>query len=319
MSGFAASGYGIMWNDALREGQQAADAQGMAGPRPGALLRSRLDLGAVALGHDAPHHRDDPAGRRLGQRLAHDQGDRRQPAPGDRPLVRRARGREFGPGRLRHRHRLLRLLLAGRGLSGEVRLSVGDDAGAGQYRRCRQCAQQGRAPRPSSSSCSRRPARRRCSSPPSAACRCGPATYAKAPADYPNPFKDKNLQGLLTFNAELSEKRNDGRRRAVRPAHHLPARAAEGRHQGAARGRCGAGQEGQRPGPRPRQGSARPDRGDADHRRRRPPRPRSAPPSPAARRRRARQAELEQQWAAFAKEKYAAAKAKADEALKLVR
>ena len=33
----------------------------------------------------------------------------------------------------------------------------------------------------------------------------------------------------------------------------------------------------------------------------------------------ARQAELEQQWAAFAKEKYAAAKAKADEALKLVR
>ncbi len=33
----------------------------------------------------------------------------------------------------------------------------------------------------------------------------------------------------------------------------------------------------------------------------------------------ARQAELEQQWAAFAKEKYAAAKTKADEALKLAR
>ena len=33
----------------------------------------------------------------------------------------------------------------------------------------------------------------------------------------------------------------------------------------------------------------------------------------------ARQAELEQQWAAFAKEKYAAAKAKAEEGLKLVR
>ena len=32
-----------------------------------------------------------------------------------------------------------------------------------------------------------------------------------------------------------------------------------------------------------------------------------------------RQAELEQQWAAFAKEKYTAAKAKADEALKLAR
>ena len=33
----------------------------------------------------------------------------------------------------------------------------------------------------------------------------------------------------------------------------------------------------------------------------------------------ARQAELEQQWAAFAKDNYAKAKAKADEALKLVR
>ena len=59
-----------------------------------------------------------------------------------------------------------------------------------------------------------------------------PETYAKAPADYPNPFKDKNLQGLLTFNAELSEKPQRRRRRAVRPAHHLPARAAEGRDQG---------------------------------------------------------------------------------------
>jgi hypothetical protein len=33
----------------------------------------------------------------------------------------------------------------------------------------------------------------------------------------------------------------------------------------------------------------------------------------------ARQAELEQQWSAFAKEKYAQARTKADEALKLVR
>ena len=33
----------------------------------------------------------------------------------------------------------------------------------------------------------------------------------------------------------------------------------------------------------------------------------------------ARQAELEQQWAAFAKEKYAAARARAEEGLKLVR
>ena len=35
-----------------------------------------------------------------------------------------------------------------------------------------------------------------------------PATYAKAPADYPNPFKDKSLGAKVTFDALLSEKRS---------------------------------------------------------------------------------------------------------------
>ena len=60
-----------------------------------------------------------------------------------------------------------------------------------------------------------------------------PEIYAKAPADYPNPFKDKKLQGLLTFDADAVGDAQQSRRRAVRPAHHLPARTAEGRDQGA--------------------------------------------------------------------------------------
>ncbi len=51
-----------------------------------------------------------------------------------------------------------------------------------------------------------------------------------------------------------------------------------------------------------------------------PPPPRRPPaPSPARKEKGARQAELEQQWAAFAKERYAQAQAKAGEALKLAK
>ena len=121
--GFAASGYGIMWNERYAQGEQAARAEGMAGPRQARLLRPRVDRRALALRHHAPDHRDDPAGRGLGQGLAHHQGDGRQFPQRHRALVRRAGGGELRPGRRRHRHRLLRLLGAGRGLSGEVRLS----------------------------------------------------------------------------------------------------------------------------------------------------------------------------------------------------
>ena len=94
-----------------------------------------------------------------------------------------------------------------------------------------------------------------------------PETYAKAPAGLSQPLQGQEPAGAADLQRRAVGEAQRGRRRAVRPAHHLPARAAEGRDQDAARGRCGAGQEGQRPGPRPRQGSARPDRRDADHRR----------------------------------------------------
>ena len=81
------------------------------------------------------------------------------------------------------------------------------------------------------------------------------------------PLQGQEPAGAADLQCRAVGDAQRGGRRAVRPAHHLPARAAEGRHQDPARGRCGAGQEGQRPGPRTGQGSARPDRGHARHRR----------------------------------------------------
>ena len=121
--GFAASGYGIMWNERYAKANKLPEPKEWQDLAKARLFRSRLDRRALALRHDASDDRDDPAGRRLGQGLAHDQGDGRQFPPGHRALLRRARGGEFRPGRLRHRHRLLRLLGAGVRLPGQVRLS----------------------------------------------------------------------------------------------------------------------------------------------------------------------------------------------------
>jgi len=145
-----------------------------------------------------------------------------------------------------------------------------------------------------------------------------PATYEKAPPDYPNPFKDKTLQGLLTFNAELSETRNaavdvlfdqlitfqlEPLKAATKTLHEVDAALAK---KDNAQARALAKQA--------RDLIAAMPITDAQA---------ASPEMRAAftggKEKTARQAELEQQWAAFAKEKYAAAKAKADEALKLVR
>ncbi len=145
-----------------------------------------------------------------------------------------------------------------------------------------------------------------------------PATYEKAPPDYPNPFKDKNLQGLLTFNAELSEKRNEtvdvlfdqlitfqleALKAATKTLHEVDAALAKNDN---AQARALAKEA--------RDLVAAMPISDTQA---------AAPEMRAAftggKEKTARQAELEQQWAAFAKQKYTAAKAKADEALKLVR
>ena len=145
-----------------------------------------------------------------------------------------------------------------------------------------------------------------------------PETYAKAPADYPNPFKDRNLQGLLTFNAEQSEKRTavvdtlfdqlvtfqlEPLKAVTKTLHEVEAVLA-------------------------RKPNARAEALAKEARDLIAAMPVTALQAESAelrgaftggKEKGARQAELEQQWAAFAKEKYAAAKAKADEALKLAR
>ncbi len=145
-----------------------------------------------------------------------------------------------------------------------------------------------------------------------------PETYAKAPADYPNPFKDKNLQGLLTFNAELSERRTaavdvlfdqlvtfqlEPLKAATRALHDLDAALAK---KDNARARELAKEA--------RDLIAAMPITDAEA---------ASPEMRAAfsggKQKTSRQAELEQQWASFAKEKYAAARAKAEEGLKLAR
>ena len=145
-----------------------------------------------------------------------------------------------------------------------------------------------------------------------------PETYAKAPADYPNPFKDKNLQGLLTFNAETSEARTavvdtlfdqlitfqlEPLKAATKALHEADTALAKKPNAPAsalvkeARDLIAA-----MPVTEAQAASAE---------------LRAA--FTGGKEKGARQAELEQQWAAFAKEKYAQAKAKADEALKLAR
>lgn len=145
-----------------------------------------------------------------------------------------------------------------------------------------------------------------------------PETYAKAPADYPNPFKDQKLQGLLSFDAELSEKRNEavdvlfdqlitfqleplkGATKALHDLEAALARKANAQARALAR--------------EARDLIAAMPITDAEA---------ASPELRAAftggKQKTTRQAELEQQWAAFAKEKYAAARAKAEEGLKLAR
>jgi hypothetical protein len=78
---------------ALLAREPAARAQGLERPRQGGLFRPCGDLGALALRHHPPHHRDDPAGRGLGQGLALGQGDGRQLPPDHRAVLRGPRRR----------------------------------------------------------------------------------------------------------------------------------------------------------------------------------------------------------------------------------
>jgi ABC-type Fe3+ transport system substrate-binding protein len=145
-----------------------------------------------------------------------------------------------------------------------------------------------------------------------------PAVYAKAPADYPNPFTDPRLGRLMPFDADLSESRTasvdtlfdqlisfqlDGLKAATKTLHEVDAALAR-KDNPAARRLAGEARD---------LIAAMPiDAAQAS----------SAEIRAAfagGKEKGARQAELEQQWAAFGRERYAQARQKAEEALKLAR
>jgi len=145
-----------------------------------------------------------------------------------------------------------------------------------------------------------------------------PDVYAKAPPDYPNPFKDPRLNSMVKFDVVKSEARNDvvdvlfdqlisfqldPLKAATKAIHE--AEAALGKKD-SAQGRALVAQARELIAAMPVDEAAA-----------------SAAETTGAftgsKQKGARQAELEQQWAAFAKDRYAQAKSKAEEAVKLAK
>lgn len=151
-----------------------------------------------------------------------------------------------------------------------------------------------------------------------------PAIYAKAPADYPNPFTDPRLSRGVRFDAELSERRTaavdalfdqmitfqlDGLKAATKAIHDAEA-ALAARDNAEGRASLNGARDLVAAMPVDQAGAASPEvaqafaggSGGGP----------GAAPAP-------RQAELEQQWAAFARERYARAKGQAEQAARLAR
>lgn len=143
-------------------------------------------------------------------------------------------------------------------------------------------------------------------------------TYAKAPADYPNPFKDPALQGKMLFDSELSEKRSAAvdtlfdqlitfqlePLKAVTKIIHEAEAALAKKDNPDARARLKEARDLIAAMPLTAAQAVSPEILGA---------------FTGAKTKSARQAELEQAWATFAKDKYAAAKLKAEDALKLAK
>ena len=125
------------------------------------------------------------------------------------------------------------------------------------------------------------------------------ATYDKAPAGYPNPFKDTQLGAKVKFDADVSESALRTAQLAVRPAGHLPPQGAQRRLEGDPRRR----EEARRGRQRRREATARRS-AQARHRRCRSPRRKRADPAIAGsfqevkkgQKVAGRQAEFEQKW-----------------------
>ncbi|MGB3718317.1 MAG: extracellular solute-binding protein [Hyphomicrobiaceae bacterium] len=145
-----------------------------------------------------------------------------------------------------------------------------------------------------------------------------PAVYEKAPADYPNPFKDPSLGARVKFDVTISEKRTavvdalfdqlitfqlDDLKSATKAVHEAEAALAQ-KDNAEARALVKEARDLIAAMPITEEQASSPEIAGA---------------FTGGKQKGARQAELEQQWAAFAKERYAEAKAKAEQALKLAR
>ena len=150
-----------------------------------------------------------------------------------------------------------------------------------------------------------------------------PATYAKAPADYPNPFKDTSLGASVNFDVEVSQARYnvvdalfdqlitfqlDDLKAATRAIHQAEAALAK-KPNDKGKALLGEARDLVAAMPVTAQEAADPQLAGAFTVERK-----SATDAVPE-----RQAQVEQKWAAFAKQNYAAARKKAEEALALAR
>jgi hypothetical protein len=145
-----------------------------------------------------------------------------------------------------------------------------------------------------------------------------PAVYAKAPADYPNPFKDASLGARVKFDVDVSEKRTNVVDTMFDQMITFQLEALKAAAKAIHEAELALGKK-----DNPQAHSLITEARDLV----------AAVPvsdaqasSPAiagaftgAKEKGARQAELEQQWASFARERYAQARTKAEEAQKLAR
>jgi phosphoglycerate transport regulatory protein PgtC len=145
-----------------------------------------------------------------------------------------------------------------------------------------------------------------------------PAVYAKAPASFPNPFKDKSLGAQVKFDVSVSEKRTDAvdtlfdqlitfqldNLKAATKAVHNAEAALTKKDNAQGRTLVKEARDLIAAMPVTAAQAASPEVFGA---------------FTGGKQKGARQAELEQQWATFAKERYAQARDKAEEAMKLAR
>ena len=145
-----------------------------------------------------------------------------------------------------------------------------------------------------------------------------PATYAKAPADYPNPFKDTSLGAKVKFDVAVSDKRTDvvdtlfdqtitfqlDTLKAATKAIVAAEAANAAKRDTKAAALIGEARELVAALPVTEEEASSPEIAGA---------------FTGSKQKGGRQSELERSWASFASERYAQAKAKADEAARLAR